>query len=409
VLDRDLNAPPAAPAEGARYIVGPAPIGAWTGRAGLLAAWREGAWSYHPPKAGFLAFVVDESALLLFDGATWVPVTSAVLQNLTRLGIGTAADAANPFSAKLNAALWTARSVGEGGTGDLRYTMNKEGAGRVLSLLLQSGFSGRAEIGLVGDENLTVRTSADGATFTTALKARRLDAKVSFPQGVVHEATGKALTGLIFTPGGDGQVSIYRNDAARAQNPRTATIASVSGDLITLSTPDAPLFFHAFMGGVCYLRVWNVTKIPAQPAWVKAAPSGSTLQVLEAAALAGWGTGETVQVGDPTDVTPNRVVALDISPMLQNVLGGVFRQSGILCKANAHGVGGALALSPAGVIGSFVTVNATDSGQGVGGLIVVPCTQTSPVSNSNLVFLREGVAAGHQLGSTGLSAIGVFG
>ena len=44
------------------------------------------------------------------------------------LGPGTTADASNPFSAKLTAALWTAKTVAEGGAGDLFYTMNKEAA-----------------------------------------------------------------------------------------------------------------------------------------------------------------------------------------------------------------------------------------------------------------------------------------
>ena len=47
------------------------------------------------------------------------------------LGLGTTADASNPFSAKLNAALWTAKTVAEGGTGDLFYTMNKEAAATI--------------------------------------------------------------------------------------------------------------------------------------------------------------------------------------------------------------------------------------------------------------------------------------
>jgi len=87
-----------------------------------------------------------------------------VLQGVSRLGLGTDADATNPFAAKLNKALWTARYAGEGGDGDLRYTLNKEASGNVLSLLLQSGWSGRTEIGLIGNEDLGVKVSADGAT-----------------------------------------------------------------------------------------------------------------------------------------------------------------------------------------------------------------------------------------------------
>jgi hypothetical protein len=186
-------------------------------------------------------------------------------------------------------------------------------------------------------------------------------------------------------------------------------MSSISGDIVTLSTADAPLFFHAFMAGVCYLRVWNVSKIPAQPAWVKASPSTSTLQMLSASTIAGWLPGETLQVGDPADVTPGRVIALDVSPMLQNVLGGVFRQSGLLCKGSVAGVSGVLALSASGVAGSFVSLNASDSGAALGGMIVVPCSQASPVSSSNLVFLRESIGAVNQVGVTIVSTIGVFG
>ena len=40
--------------------------------------------------------------------------------------------------------------------------MNKETAADVLSLLLQTGFSGRAEIGLIGDDDLLFKVSPDG-------------------------------------------------------------------------------------------------------------------------------------------------------------------------------------------------------------------------------------------------------
>ena len=96
-----------------------------------------------------------------------------MLQNLALLGIGTTADATNPFSAKLNKALWTAKTAAEGGDGDLRYTMNKETAADVLSLLLQRGFSGRAEIGLIGDDDLTFKVSPDGSTWVDGARHRQ--------------------------------------------------------------------------------------------------------------------------------------------------------------------------------------------------------------------------------------------
>ena len=42
---------------------------------------------------------------LVYDGAGWIGTTPVALQNMALLGFGTTADASNPFSAKLNAAL----------------------------------------------------------------------------------------------------------------------------------------------------------------------------------------------------------------------------------------------------------------------------------------------------------------
>ena len=171
VLDRDLTAPPGSPAEGQRWIVAASPTGDWSGQAGKVAAWQDGAWRFYPPRAGWIAYVVDESALLCWNGSAWVDAFTVIdeLQNLALLGVGTTADATNPFSAKLNNALWAAKTVAEGGDGNLRYKMSKESAAKTLSLLLQTNFSGRAEIGLTGDDDLHIKVSPDGSTWITAV------------------------------------------------------------------------------------------------------------------------------------------------------------------------------------------------------------------------------------------------
>jgi hypothetical protein len=71
VLDRDLTAPPASPAEGDRYIVAASPSGAWSGQTDNVAAFQGGAWLFYQPKEGWMAWVADENALVVFDGAGW--------------------------------------------------------------------------------------------------------------------------------------------------------------------------------------------------------------------------------------------------------------------------------------------------------------------------------------------------
>jgi hypothetical protein len=169
VLDRDLTAPPGSPTDGDRYIVGSGATAAWAGWDLNVALWTDGAWLRLPPRTGWRAWVEDEGLLLVYDGSVWVGTTPGELQNMALLGIGTTADAANPFSAKLNAALWTARTIAEGGTGDLFYTMNKEAAARDLGLTLQTAYVTKALMGLFGSDRFRLAVSADGSTFFDGL------------------------------------------------------------------------------------------------------------------------------------------------------------------------------------------------------------------------------------------------
>src|SRR3954451_912665 len=70
ILDRDLNAPPGAPAEGQRWIVkaSPSPTGAWAGHGNHVAAWQDGGWVFCVPQVGWFAYVIDEGALIAWSG-----------------------------------------------------------------------------------------------------------------------------------------------------------------------------------------------------------------------------------------------------------------------------------------------------------------------------------------------------
>ncbi|MEH3144413.1 MAG: DUF2793 domain-containing protein [Methylobacterium frigidaeris] len=189
VLDKDRTAPPAGPAEGDRYLVASAaPTDAWSGWAGRVVRFQDGAWLSFVPRPGWVAYVADEDALYAYGAGaspgtgawTMMRAAAATLQNLSRLGVGTTADAANPFAARLNAALWTALGKAEGGTGDLRYTLDKEAPANTLSLLFQSGWSGRAELGLTGDDDWRLKVSADGASWREALRVERASGGLDF-------------------------------------------------------------------------------------------------------------------------------------------------------------------------------------------------------------------------------------
>jgi len=71
VKDRDLTAPPASPTEGDRYIVPAGATGAWAGKTNKIAVWIGGAWEYHVPQVGWLAYIEDEDKLTVFKPTGW--------------------------------------------------------------------------------------------------------------------------------------------------------------------------------------------------------------------------------------------------------------------------------------------------------------------------------------------------
>ncbi|MDY6924341.1 MAG: DUF2793 domain-containing protein [Pseudomonadota bacterium] len=190
VVSRTIATQPVDPPDGALYILPPAATGAdWGGRPdGALMRADAGGWSVVAAPPGMIVLVGDAGELIVRDGGAWVPLGARLeaLQQLSRLGLGATADAANPFAARLNKALWTALETAGGGDGDLRMTFNKEGPSDVLSLLFQSGWGGRAELGLIGDDDFRLKVSVDGSVWRDACSVDRTSGRFSFSRGAVR-------------------------------------------------------------------------------------------------------------------------------------------------------------------------------------------------------------------------------
>jgi hypothetical protein len=71
VLDRDLTAPPASPADGDRYIVASGATGLWAGWDLNVTTWVDGVWMRLVPRPGWLAWIADEATLFVWDGVAW--------------------------------------------------------------------------------------------------------------------------------------------------------------------------------------------------------------------------------------------------------------------------------------------------------------------------------------------------
>lgn len=185
VLDRNLAAPPVSPAEGARYIVAPGASGAWSGQVDRVAAFQDGAWSFYAPNEGWIAWIADEDTLVAWNGTAWVATGgggggSISLNPATGglVGINTTADATNKLAVASAASLFNHNGAGH------QMKLNKAAAANTASLLFQDAFSGRAEIGLTGDDDLHVKVSANGSSWFEGLRIDRNTGKVALPLGL---------------------------------------------------------------------------------------------------------------------------------------------------------------------------------------------------------------------------------
>ena len=183
----ELDTPPTELSDGQAFLLPDSAGGGWSGHGGDIAVWSDDAWSFFAPRAGWRVWNRQEGALLVYDGEAWRALPSgddlAQLQNVTFLGVNTEADAINRFSVKSDAVLISHDDVTPG-SGDVRLALNKQNSAGSASILFQSGWTGHGEIGLTGNNQLAIRTSTDGASFTTALAFEPSGAHPIAPQGL---------------------------------------------------------------------------------------------------------------------------------------------------------------------------------------------------------------------------------
>lgn len=181
IRSRQVSLQPSSPAAGDAYILPETRTGeSWEALpAAALACFQDGAWRLLPAPEGLRAWIADEAVPIVMGPDGWITAAPA---SLPRLGIHTEADDTNHLAVKSDGVLFSHDDVTPG-SGDMRLALNRLATENAASLLFQTAHSGRGELGLSGASDLDLRTSPDGAAFSTGLRLRTSDAKASFPAG----------------------------------------------------------------------------------------------------------------------------------------------------------------------------------------------------------------------------------
>lgn len=189
LVSRTVTAQPASPEEGDCYILPADATGSvWGGLAtGSFVRAESGLWETVDMPAGSVVHIADSNCFVVRSTGGWMAFEDAIkaLGNLSGLGINTVADDYNVLAVRGPAALVSAQYASAGGSGDVSLALNKEADGGTAQVLLQKDYATRALLGLLGDNELTLKVSGDGAAFVTALIVK--------PTGAVHTPDGQVI------------------------------------------------------------------------------------------------------------------------------------------------------------------------------------------------------------------------
>ncbi|HEY1961007.1 MAG TPA: hypothetical protein VGG69_01205, partial [Rhizomicrobium sp.] len=246
-----------------------------------------------------VAYVADEQKLIVFNGTTWLDYASLLaLQNVPELGVNATADSTNKFTVASAAVLFD--NIGAG----VQAKLNKNAAADTASLLYQTNFSGRAEIGLTGDDNFHFKVSPDGSTFYEALTLNRntgtqllkhVDVSSATTIGATHlgrmvrgDATSGAFNiALPATADADDWVIVRKKDAGANK----VTVRDNSGNDVAWLSAQYDEAMFAFWDGAWTPVRWNLAPLTQVFTTSGSYPKPPLARAVDACAIGAGGGG----------------------------------------------------------------------------------------------------------------------
>ncbi|MEO9971914.1 MAG: DUF2793 domain-containing protein [Hyphomonadaceae bacterium] len=219
-IEREIQQLPSTAQAGDCFLVNAAPDDELAEQHQSIAQLVDGVWVYHTPRAGWLVWRRDVEAFTLFDGTTWRAFDTGSSASPDIFGVNAVGDTHNRLTVRSAGSLLDAEQA------DHRIAVNKSTPEGSASLILQSEYTGHAELGLTGDNDLHIRVTPDGAAWRDAARIDRETGIINVDSGLRMGASNSVLDAY--------ETGVWTPDLYGLSNAGTPTYTTNTGTYLRI-------------------------------------------------------------------------------------------------------------------------------------------------------------------------------
>lgn len=179
-----LQTPPVEPVEGDRYIIADGATDGWQNHDKKIATFVDGTWLFVQPLTGWRVYAEDTETMLIYKDSAW---QSLMPEQFGKIGVNTIANDISRLSVETQDVLLSYDSGSA--SGDMNLKINKALPPDEAMLSFDRAWNSKAIMGLLGNDNLSVKVSPDGASYKTAVEVAADNGKILYNESIFSHST----------------------------------------------------------------------------------------------------------------------------------------------------------------------------------------------------------------------------